>query len=152
MRLHEGTWIFFRSNQVMFICVLQLSATTDWKSEMQVVFLLLLTHHRYGPYTATYMEMFSIRPTWAVVLNAFCLFFYAFLLCIMKASKTGTLGPLPALKWMKCSLWELWVSEAGTLGHLRHWDSYFLVLKQGPREAQQRTLSKYLLLHDVRTS
>lgn len=76
--LHEVTWIFFGSNQVMFICVSQLSATTEWRSELQVVFLLLLTHHRHGPCMAIYMETLSIHPTWAVVLNTLFIVFLCF--------------------------------------------------------------------------
>lgn len=62
----------------MFIYVSQQSATTEWRSELQVVFLLLLTYHRHGPCMAIYMETLSIHPTGAVVLSALFIVFLCF--------------------------------------------------------------------------
>lgn len=43
----------------MFFCVSQLSAITEWGSELQVAFCLLLTPH----WHRTYMEMLCVHPT-----------------------------------------------------------------------------------------
>lgn len=43
----------------MFFCVSQLSSFTEWGSELQVAFWLLLTLH----WHETYMEMLSVHPT-----------------------------------------------------------------------------------------